>query len=241
MRMKMTMVSYGLVSMIALLLVSLYQINAQPTPIVIPSFPEHFVTNWTIYNVLDASYQLPYFNNTPPTGSFYTGTGATFYDWSRMSMREEYYDFCVPIFESGYNWTCDFLNTKNVSYLILHEDRPKGYPSCCIFAKPFFPPAPNFIEVANITFNISVPIWADNEKMWEAWWMLPAPDIGGPFGIGWSGVFEKDEEPSPRAFFFGGIPGWVQQVYFNWENDLPDDKVWQIPDDCLTAQMCKIE
>ena len=62
-------------------------------------------------------------------------------------MREQYYDFCVPIFPNGSNWKCDFLNTQGVSFLVMYEDRPINQPPCCIFEKPWMPPAPDFLQV----------------------------------------------------------------------------------------------
>jgi hypothetical protein len=65
------------------------------------------------------------------------------------SMVEQYYDFCVPIFPAGNNWTCHFVNTQSVSYLVTFEDRPENQPPCCVFENPWYPPAPNFVEIAN--------------------------------------------------------------------------------------------
>lgn len=65
-------------------------------------------------------------------------------------MIEQYFDFCA----NGSNWKCHFLNTQGVSYLVMFEDRPPNAPPCCVFENPWYPPAPNFIEVI---YNLSKP------------------------------------------------------------------------------------
>ena len=67
---------------------------------------------------------------------------------------------CVPIFENGSNWRCHFLNTPagnppvDTSFLITFSDHPDPRrPPCCIFAQPWFPPQPDFLEHVKAPFN----------------------------------------------------------------------------------------
>lgn len=68
-------------------------------------------------------------------------------------MREVYDQRCIPIFftdvlSGDNNYSCDFLNIADTqtAYLILHDDRPKGAPECCIIGQPFYPPPRNFSD-----------------------------------------------------------------------------------------------
>lgn len=40
------------------------------------------------------------------------------YDWNQHAMRETYHDACVPIFQTGSMWSCDFVNVNNTSFLL---------------------------------------------------------------------------------------------------------------------------
>jgi hypothetical protein len=56
-------------------------------------------------------------------------------------LQEVYDSFCIPVFGdplvpmgrwNGYS--CDFLNVgaTNTSYVVLHADKPRGAPDCCV-------------------------------------------------------------------------------------------------------------
>lgn len=107
-----------------------------------------------------------------------------------------YHDSCVPIFPNGSMWSCDFLNVGGVSYLLQHEDRAPGQPECCIFLKPWNPPAPGFVQASGAKFLKNTTI---NGRV-SRWWQADVPQsAGGPFGYG----FYDNNEPRSRARWRG--------------------------------------
>ncbi len=56
--------------------------------------------------------------------------------------------FFTDVLSANNNYSCDFLNigATQTAYLILHDDRPKGAPECCIIGQPFHPPPRNFSD-----------------------------------------------------------------------------------------------
>ena len=120
----------------------------QPAPIAWP-WPGAFWSNWTMYTSYSRDTLPPFVNGIPPP-PYQAARGAVFYDYSIGAIKEEYYDFCIPIFAmipEGNRFPCTFLNVRNVSYLRTYGSPPKA-PSCCIFLKPWNPPPPNFLTFA---------------------------------------------------------------------------------------------
>ncbi len=100
---------------VATLLLSLVVLAAcQPAPFL----PDYFVANFTEYSAPLTS-DPPYVDGVP-SAPFYATRGATYYDWRRMAMIEERYDYCVNIFPEGNDFPCTFFNVNNVSYLLRH-------------------------------------------------------------------------------------------------------------------------
>jgi len=198
---------------------------------VAPWWPEQFIANWTIYYTDIESNMPPYYNNAGiPNPPYWAGRGITYYDWSIQSMRERYFDFCVPIFTNGSNWRCDFLNTQSTSYLITYDDRPSYVPPCCIFLQPWHPPAPNFLDNTTAAYNGTSMIGGSLAE----WWVLDVPiDQGGPFGYAFF-----YNSATPAAFYFGAVNGWTLQNFFDFTPDKPNQNVWEIPEECKTAQPC---
>jgi len=194
-----------------------------------PTWPQHFTTNWTIYDV-PALTAPPYPSpNGIPDPPYCAGRGLTYYDWKIKSMIEKYYDFCVPIFPGGNKWKCDFLNTKAVSYLITYEDRPLNQPPCCIFLEPWYPPSPNFIQQSGLQFNETTSLNGQNVD----WYLLQAP-YPNEFGYGFY------EDNIPAAFFFAGVVGWTMQYFEDFQNAQPPSDAFAIPDSCSNAPNCTI-
>jgi hypothetical protein len=156
-----------------------------------------------------------------------SGSGSTFYDWTEFSMTELYHDFCVPIFSGGNAWSCQFLNTGNVSYLLPGSDRPSDLPACCIFEKPWVPPNPDFMKLAHMYLNGSTYV----NDVPVTWWRM---DAMGGFGVAWS-------ETTPSlftAFYFAGVTGYTEQNFYNIQLQKPPASTWQVPSVCHSALAC---
>ena len=183
-------------------------------------------------------------------------------------MRETYHDECVPIFQNGSAWSCDFLNVRGTSYLLQHADRAQGQPACCVFARPWSPPRPDFAStlffLENTTEDGDTVMWFQSRGV--------TPQEGGPFGYGYRVVqaaapttapqaaehalhhTQADEGAAaaaptlvPFAFYFGALwnraNGTVEQAYTvqyfqDWQNTQPDESVWDLPASCSTAVAC---
>jgi hypothetical protein len=118
--------------------------------------PDSFTMEWLMYFVPDANDVPPYFPF--PTTPYNVTSGRTYYqivdkDNGIRNMKEVYDEYCIPVFGDPLNpmgrdnnWSCDFLNVgvTNTSYVVLHDDKPKGAPDCCIIGQPFHPPPPDF-------------------------------------------------------------------------------------------------
>lgn len=196
-----------------------------------PEWPLYFVTNWTIYNVPHTDPWPPY--DAPPPLPYSAGRGRTYYDWTISSMLEVYDDFCVPIFQNGSQWKCHFLNTKGVSYLI-SSDPKSFYPPCCVFGKPWSPPAPNFLQNRAILENGTSTL--DGRSV--SWWVMNGTaEEGAPFGYGFYGD-TKQNWRIPAAFYFRGFVGWTQQNFFDWSPEKPSSSVFDVPSQCNNAPDC---
>ena len=113
-----------------------------------------YTVEWTFYYISDSDYIPPYFPF--PRRNFTATSGRTYYDDTTSQgrcMREVYDSRCIPIFftdvlSPNNNFSCDFLNVgaTQTAYLILHDDRPKGAPECCIIGQPFHAPPRNFSD-----------------------------------------------------------------------------------------------
>ncbi|CAF1329472.1 unnamed protein product [Rotaria magnacalcarata] len=221
-----------------LLSISLTLINADPTP---PTWPNYFTYQWTMAHVYD-DIQLPPYNTIPLVNTT-IGRGRTYYDWSLPAMVEYYYDICIPIFEAtSNNFTCNFLNVNGVAYIVVTDPRATGRPPCCIFQKPWSPPAPNFLQTAaGVKYNGTGVLYTRPVY----WWVLDDPeDPAGPFGYSF---FEDTCRSSstnmnctPSQFFFRATTGFASQFFDDYKVEKPDPSVFAIPDSCNTAQECDV-
>ena len=166
-----------------------------------------------------------------------------FYDWSIRSLRETYHDICVPIFPGGAEWSCDFLNTNGAAYLLQHDDRAPGQPECCVFERPWSPPAPDFLSHAGLPY-LKNTTYDGTTVMWWQTTDVP-PSSGGPFGYGYS--VQDDGSLAPYAFYFGGF--WrrangtleqasTMQYYEDFRAEKPPPSTWELPAACAAAPNC---
>lgn len=195
-----------------------------------PTWPTTFITDWLLYHVPAEDPMPPYSNGAIPT-PHRTGRGRTFYDWRKFALLEEYYDFCVPIFVEGFNFTCHFLNIGNVSYFVTFDDRPSWAPACCIFGKPWLPPSPS-------TVSSELPFYKKEEFLGRPVnWYRTTPPTGLVFGYG----FYADMEAQPPAeFFFNAQQGWALQDFHNFSSDVPPEEKWEVPAACDNVKVCNL-
>jgi hypothetical protein len=183
---------------------------------------------------VNALTQPPWDDKLPAAPFTFTRMEA-FYDWGRRSLRETYHDICVPIFPGGSEWSCDFLNTNGTAYLLQHADRAAGQPECCIFEKPWSPPAPDFLSHAGLPF-LKNTTYDGTTVMWWQTTDVP-PSAGGPFGYGYA--VQADGTLAPYAFFFGGF--WrrangtlaqasTMQYYEDFRAETPPPSTWEVRD-----------
>jgi len=223
---------------LVLLIISLTIITSQRTA---PIWPNYFTYQWTMAHVYD-DIQLPPYDSIPTVNTT-LGRGRTYYDWSLSAMIEYYYDICIPIFEStSNNFTCNFLNVNGTAYIVVPNPRATGRPPCCIFQKPWNPPAPDFLQkAAGVKYN-GTGVYNTRPVLW---WVLDDPqDPAGPFGYSFfedtcrSSSTVENMMCTPSQFFFRATTGFASQFFDNYAVEKPDPSVFSIPDSCNNAKEC---
>ena len=205
-----------------------------------PPWPQSWVRGGPQVNALP----LPPWQTLMPPAPFTFSRMEAFYDWEYRALRETYHDFCVPIFPGGFQWSCDFVNVNNISYLLQHADRPKLHPECCIFRKPWSPPSPDFVPHSGILSYLKNSTYGGETI---AWWQTTSVsrDEGGPFGYGYS--IGADGGLTPRAFYFGGLwpysngtlgGAFTMQYFEGFRAAKPPASTWDLPASCARATAC---
>eukprot|EP01117_Protostelium_nocturnum_P013125 TRINITY_DN4879_c0_g1_i1.p1 TRINITY_DN4879_c0_g1~~TRINITY_DN4879_c0_g1_i1.p1 ORF type:complete len:223 (-),score=46.03 TRINITY_DN4879_c0_g1_i1:152-820(-) len=196
-----------------------------------PSMPPHFTMKWTIMAVDDNNAPPPY--KPVPKVPYKSGNGKTFYDSKLGNMLEVYEDFCVPIFEGGNNFKCNFLNVNGTAYLISSHSQ---FPPCCIFSPNFNPPAPDFLAKAKVPFNQTTTLYGNKVD----WWVMDGNDPAEPFGYGFYRKTFKDHPQLriPASFWFRSFGGWTSQEFHNMKVVVPSQDVWVVPSTCNNAPSC---
>ena len=205
-------------------------------------WPDQFIVQWKFFFVPDESDTPPYLPE--PTTPYNVTAGRTYYFndpiTGERNMKEVYDEYCIPVFGNpftpmghGNKYSCDFLNvgSTNISYVVLHEDRPKLSPKCCIIGQPFHAPPPDFSKLMPTQWT---------EKVGEVLvdWNVVYDKDAGIFSYG----FKTESENTPFAFYMKGVPwiaNWMWQTFYDYQpNTLPPNEVWKIPKDCQSAVAC---
>jgi len=141
-------------------------------------------------------------------------------------MIEVRQDYCVNIFPTGNNFSCTFFNVQGAVYLIA-DDPSLVHPPCCLFGRPWHPPAPTFLRDDQTATMFATAPWG---QQLANWWILPSVDPPtGPFYF----AFRNNSSPQVYlSFTFPGVEGFVVQNFFNIKYQRPDPSVWIIPDQC---------
>lgn len=206
-------------------------------------WPNQFIVDWKFYFVPDDSDVPPY---TPlPTTDYNVTNGRTYYynneETGERNMKEVYDEYCIPVFGNpfssmgrGNKYSCDFLNvgTTNISYVVLHADKPANAPDCCIIGKPFHAPPPDFPTLMPTQWTELV---GDTMVDWNVIYDKDA----GVFSYGFT---SSSTESVPFAFYMKGVPwvaNWMWQAFSDFKkNEMPPDEVWDIPAACGSAVAC---
>ncbi len=195
-----------------------------------PIWPTYFQTNWILAHIQDEL--KPPYPTIPISPSTRLGKGMTYYNWNNQSMLEDYYNFCVPIFEEEErkNLPCKFLNTNGTSYLL-----QRG--TCCIFGQPWNPPNPNFLnEIQSPYFSTSNGTVIGRNVNW---FILADPsDEAGPFGYSFYKDSCSNNTCAPAEFYFRAITGFAAQFFNNFQVKQPDASIFTIPSYCSGAPSC---
>jgi hypothetical protein len=208
--------------------------EASPVP---PPWPKQWMQKGFQVN----AFPLPPWEQQIPVPSVVTPFQA-YYDWDLANLREDYQESCVPIFQNGSMWSCSFLNVNKTSFLLQYEDRPKGQPQCCVFERPWNPPAPDFGKALFFFKNTTGPK-GENIMWWQSHGVTPSE--GGPFGYGWS--TNSNGTPTPYAFYFGGLWNYANgtvggsniiQYFEGFSDNKPPSTTWDVPESCNAAVQC---
>jgi hypothetical protein len=122
------------------------------------------------------------------------------------------------------------VGATDTAYVVLHEDRPRNAPECCLIGKPFHAPPPDFSNLMPIHWTEKV---GDVNVDWNAVYDKDA----GIFSYG----FVSESENTPYAFYMKGVPwiaNWMWQSFTNFREETPSSDVWQIPAACEKAVAC---
>jgi len=191
-----------------------------------PPLPQAFQCNFTEYTAPQTG-SPPYVDGLP-SPPFYASRGTTYYDWSRQAMIEVRYDYCVNIFPSFEpTFPCIFHNVNQTSYLISFNTT--SLPPCCVFAQPWHPPPPDFLQNGTV-LPVGPTPWYGKAAYW-----YELPDIKPPTGPFFY-AFRNQGTTIPEvylSFSFPGVTGWVQQNFFNVKNSAPEQSVWDVPPQCV--------
>lgn len=224
-----------------------------PTPC---PWPAVFSTQWDIA-VTNTTTPPPYAETgLPPAASSRYGRGATYYSWKERALREDYHDFCVPIFPpsvGGFDFPCTFLNVEDTSYFLTTSSgrTPPSLPECCIFERPWHAPPPDFLVKLHddLDYEGTIPFSPAESHSTRVWqWDVPSNE-GGPFGYGFCGDTCPPEgageggsvaDGVPSMFYFAAIPPFTYtvQVYRDFHAVPPPPGVFTIPDECQNAVQC---
>jgi len=204
-------------------------------------FPPNFIMDWQMYFVPDIK-DVPPYPDGKPTSPYNVSNGKTYYRTDatsgEVSMIESYESYCIPVFGdpnssmgSQNHYSCDFINSAltQTAYVVLHEDRPQGSPKCCIIGTPFHPPPPDFTEKMPVK-------WIANNGNDQVAWNAVYDNEAGIFNYGFS-----VDTKIPYGFYMMGVPwiaNWMWQSFSNFQEVVPDEHLWDLPNECFSAIAC---
>ncbi|CAF0885981.1 unnamed protein product [Didymodactylos carnosus] len=199
-------------------------------------WPPYFSYDWIMAHVYD-NIQLPPYESIPKQ-NVTLGQGTTYYDWPTRAMIEIYKDYCIPVFQTDTNFTCNLLNVDSIAYIIVTDARQTKRPPCCIYQNPWNPPAPDFLQPGKGVKYNGTGIFIDDSGAERpvVWWGIADPTT--PFG--YSFFLDTCKFPScvPSQFFFSAVTGFASQFFSNYSLERPPSSVFTIPPECTSAKPC---
>ena len=201
-----------------------------------PINPNYYIMDWVVYTTDE--------KHTPPITDLKEGEyrlkgyGRTYYDWTRRSMLESWDTFCVPIFENPdteFKFPCKFLNTGEVSYLLVDTKAVPSRHECCIFSENFHPPTPSYARDAHMIYNSTITIDGEEADVFSL--NIPMP---GPFWYGWYKNKIVDGHRVPASFAFPTVPPeiYTSHLFHNFRLVKPDPIIFKVPESCRKAEKC---
>ena len=123
-----------------------------------------------------------------------------YYHWPNKTFRSDFYDWCIPLFDSGpgefNNYTCSFLSTEGNMYFINHTS-PGGdiwtQNDCCLFEGGLETPAPDWMKVEQYNGTDKI----DGTEV-NVWWFPGTSDPENGCFAYWS---KTNELNTPFRFF----------------------------------------
>jgi hypothetical protein len=203
-----------------------------------PINPDYFISDWIIY--LTDDYHIPPQDDLKDGEYRSKGKGTTYYDWTMRSMIESWDTFCIPIFEvptTEFGFPCKFLNTGEVSYLLVDTKVMPSRPECCIFSENFHPPTPSHARDAKMKYNSTITIDGDVADFYSL--NIPLP---GPFWYGWFRNRKVDGYRIPASFAFPTVPPEMYSIqnFKNFRREKPAPGTFDVPESCKKADKCII-
>ena len=204
-----------------------------------PTYPEHWISNWTMYTVFKGyeKYSPPY-NGAPPSAlvaeqDYHISYGTTYYDsnWTKPgssvpvgAMMEKYDKKCLPIFPNGNDYSCSFISLGDIAFFLAGETRPKWQPKVCLFSNYNHPPRRDFIKHLPYSKDDSLRMGISGGQGYSFW---VEPEDGKPIQVGVQPDRTNDEAimfgygfapkesrgtQMPQSFYFSGFPGFPSSV-----------------------------
>ena len=195
-----------LVALLCLFLFPVLAHSQQPPPI--PAWPDQFNIKFYVY--------------VEEYGDNWKSDGALFYDWTTKTFRADYYDWCLPLFDSGpgefNNYTCSFLATDGNMYFVNHTSNTGEWKDneCCLFEGGLAATSPDWMK--NDQYN-----GTDNIRGFEVdvWWFPGTNDPSKPCYGYWN---IRDKVNTPVRFFGLSSIGPTILDYFDYKpEDLPSN------------------
>lgn len=101
-------------------------------------------------------------------GENWESTGALQYHWPNKTFRADYFNWCLPLFDSGpgesHNYTCSFLATEGNMYFVNHSSLVWDDNECCLFEAGLAATPPDWMKVDQYNGtskirNVKVDVW----------------------------------------------------------------------------------
>lgn len=132
-------------------------------------------------------------------GPDWKSSGGLYYHWPNQTFRSDYYNWCLPLFDSGpgefNNYTCSFLATNGSMYFVNHTSPNKVWEEneCCLFEAGLASVAPDWMK--NTQYNGTVP---NLPFTIDIWWFPGTNDPTKPCYGYWN---IRDKVNTPVRFF----------------------------------------